>query len=118
MKRLAMLLGMLLFFALPGLAADITFVWDPAPAGQTWTKVRLYERTGTTSPYGYALKGEVAGAATTITITGVAPGAHTYIARSYDGQWESADSNTASTGAVPTTPGNIRITVIVNVQVP
>lgn len=119
MKRLyGFLTGIILILAVAQVAsaADLRFEWDAAPAGQTWKTVRVYERTGAASPFTYALKGEVAGNLTTMSITGVAPGRHVYIARSFDGNWESADSNTAETGAVPTAPGNIRITVIVNVN--
>lgn len=115
MKRILITL-LLLVCVVRAQAADITFAWDPAAPGQNWEKVRLYERTGNPGAYVYTLKGEVAGNLTTMTITGVSPGAHTYVARSYAGGWESADSNEANTGPVPSSPSGIKITVIVNVQ--
>ncbi|NLT67273.1 MAG: hypothetical protein GXX84_11785 [Acidobacteria bacterium] len=115
MKRI--LIGLLLLASTGAAqAADITFAWDPAPPGQNWEKVRLYERTGNPGAYVYTLKGEVAGTLTTMTITGVTPGAHTYVARSYAGGWESVDSNEVNTGPVPSSPSGIKITVIVDVR--
>lgn len=115
MRRILILIAFLCLVASVQ-AADITFAWDPMPAGQQWEKVRLYERTGTAGNYQYTLKGEVDGNLTTMTIPGVTPGTHTFIARSYANSWESADSNTVTTGPVPQAPSGIKITVVVSVQ--
>jgi hypothetical protein len=93
--------------SLPVVAADLTFAWDANP-GSPWEKVRLYEKIGAN----YSLKGEVVGTLTTITITGILPGAHSYIARSFAATVESADSNTATTTILPGAPGNFRIVVV------
>ena len=107
MKRLilALLLGLL---ALPAMAVDLTLQWDPMPAGQAWENVVAYEKVGTT----YVNKGQVVGTATTLTITNVAIGSHTYIVRSKQAAIESADSNSASKDIAPVNPGNLRILVV------
>jgi hypothetical protein len=109
MKRILSAAALLLLMAAPTYAATLTFAWDPKPADQNWTKVRLYEKSGTT----YTLLIEVAGTATQATVTSITPGAHSFVARSFDGTWESADSNTVVTGLVPNPPGNIKILSVV-----
>jgi hypothetical protein len=104
MKRLLMLSCLFLCLPLTAAAATVTLAWDPAPAGQSWQKVRIYEKGAA----GYVLLVEVAGDATTAQIS-VVPGAHAWVARSFDGVWESSDSNTVTTGPVPTSPGGLRI---------
>jgi hypothetical protein len=106
MKRLLFVIALLLF-ALPTMAADITFQWDLV-AGQTWDNVKLYELAGTN----YTLKGTVPGTATTFTLTGVAPGNHTYIVRSLLNTVESIDSNSVSKAIQPGQPGNFRIVMV------
>jgi hypothetical protein len=111
MKRILYSLAMLLWMAASTYAATLTFAWDPMPADQNWTKVRLYEKSGTT----YTLLVEVAGTATQATVTNVTPGAHSFVARSFDtdGTWESGDSNVVVTGPVPNPPGNIKIISVI-----
>ena len=99
----------MLMIAASTYAASLTFAWDPKPADQNWTKVRLYEKSGTT----YILLVEVAGTATQATVSNVMPGAHSFVARSFDGTWESGDSNVVTTGAVPNPPGNFKILSVV-----
>jgi hypothetical protein len=108
MKRFLFMIGMLLV-ASSLQAASITFQWDAKPSGQTWTKVRVYEKMGTT----YTLLIEVNGTETQATAANVTPGSHAFVARSFDGVWESADSNTVTTGTPPTAPGNFRILTVV-----
>ncbi len=98
-------------FASSALAADITLAWDAMPAGQSWTAVRAYEIVGTE----YVRVGEVAGNITTLKLSNVAPGKHTYVVRSTNGQWESADSNQASTLPQPGSPGGLKVTVTIEV---
>jgi hypothetical protein len=90
-------------------AATLTFAWDPVPPDQNWIKVRLYEKSGTT----YTLLIEVAGTATQATITNVTPGTHSFVARSFDGTWESGDSNVVVTGPVLNPLGNFKILTLV-----
>ncbi len=71
MKRLMILSCLLLCFPLMAAAATVTLAWDPAPAGQTWQKVRIYEK-GAGS---YVLLVEVPGDVTTTQIS-VVPGTH------------------------------------------
>jgi hypothetical protein len=116
MKRfLSMILWLLLIPALFG-ATNVVFQWDAEPGGQAWTQVRIYERTGTAAPYTYALVGSAAcPGCITYTAVNVATGTHTYIARSYNGQSESVDSNpvTAVILAVPSAPTTVTITIVV-----
>lgn len=109
MKRILSAAALILLMAASTYAATLTFAWDPKPADQNWTKVRLYEKSGTT----YTLLIEVAGTATQATVTSIAPGAHSFVARSFDGTWESGDSNVVTTGPVPNPPGNFKILTLV-----
>ena len=104
MKRLLILSCLFLCLQLMAAAATVSLAWDPAPAGQSWQKVRIYEKGAA----GYVLLAEVAGDATTTQIS-VVPGAHAWVARGFDGVWESSDSNTVTTGPVPVSPGGLRI---------
>ncbi len=103
--------------ALCAQTGTVTLTWDPKPAGQTWQKVRVYERSGTAPDFVYTQKAEVSGIETTATVQNVTPGVHTYVARSVDG-WESVDSNASATPAEPTAPSGLKITVTVVVTVP
>jgi hypothetical protein len=51
------------------------------PPDQNWTKVSLYEKSGAT----YTLLVEVNGTVTQATATNVTPGAHSFVALSFDG---------------------------------
>jgi len=108
MKRIIFAVILVLIMAVAASAATLTFEWDPMPAGQNWTKVRLYEK----SSADYTLLVEVEGAETRATVE-ITPGEHSFVARSFDGVWESEDSNVVTTGPVPDSPGNLRILVVV-----
>jgi hypothetical protein len=108
MRRLFLIIALCLI-ALPAMAqTTLSFQWDPMPAGQAWDNVRLYEVSGAA----YALKGVAAGTATTITITGLTPGSHTYIVRAVSGSIESADSNSVSATVKPGSPANFKIVTV------
>jgi hypothetical protein len=107
LRRFLIVLFMMLF-AVSAFAASLTFQWDAMPGGQNWTKVRLYEKNGST----YTMLSEVASTVTQTTVT-VTPGAHNFVVRAYDGVWESVDSNVVVTGPVPTAPSNFKIFTIV-----
>lgn len=92
-------------------AADVKLAWDPAPADQQWTHVRIYELNGVN----YTKVGEAAGTATEITLTGVQPGKHVYIARSVNQWGESVDSNQAVTPNLNTPPGNLKWSIVITV---
>lgn len=91
-------------------AADLKLAWDPAPAGEEWTSVRIYEQNGAN----YSKVGEVAGNVTEITLTGVTPGRHVYVARSFSAVWniESGDSNQAISPNLNTPPKGLRIVTV------
>lgn len=105
MNRILSAAAILLLMAISAYVATLTFAWDSKPADQNWTKVRLYEKSGTT----YTLLIEVAGTATQAMVTNVTPGGHSFVARSFDGTWESGDSNVVVTGPVPNPPGTFII---------
>jgi hypothetical protein len=109
MKRILSIAAVILLAAASTYAATLTFTWDPEPSDQHWTKVRLYEKSGTT----YTLLVEVAASATQATVTNVTPGGHAFVARSFDGTWESGDSSAVITGPVPNPPGNFKILSVV-----
>jgi hypothetical protein len=109
MKRILSVTIVCLLMAASTYAATLTFAWDPKPADQNWTKVRLYEKSSTT----YTLLIEVAGTAIQATVANVTPGAHSFVARSFDGTWESGDSNVVVTSPVPNPPGNFKILTVV-----
>ena len=111
MKRAILILAVILCFALSAMAIDIKLAWDAMPAGQAWTAVRIYERVGTV----YAQVGQVVPPVATLTLASVATGTHYYVARSYNGQAESANSNevTAVVLSVPSAPTTVTITIVV-----
>lgn len=112
MKRFMFVIALLLFAGVAN-AAQITLAWDPMPSGQTWTKVRAYERFGVAGSYTYSgILSEVNANITTCTFA-ANPGAHGYVVRSFDGTWESNDSNAVTTTPVPTAPTNNRIVAII-----
>ena len=69
MKRIMSAAALLLLMAASTWAATLTLAWDPMPPDQNWTKVRLYEKSGTT----YTLLIEVAGTGTQATVTNITP---------------------------------------------
>ena len=81
------------------------------PAGQSWQAIRIYEISRTT----YTKMAEVAGNVTTASLQNVMPGKHVYVARSFDGTWESADSNQISTPPIPAVPTNLKFTVTITI---
>ena len=121
MKSLIVICFITLMLALPAMAqaatATVNLAWDPMPSGQQWTQVRAYERIGTVAPFTYTLVGTVSGSppANTVAIPNVAVGTHTYVVRAYNGQSESADSNSVQ-GVIlsqPLAPSTIVITIVV-----
>lgn len=96
----------LFFFAAFGTAADINLAWDN-PNSQAWEEVRIYEIVGSNP----VLKKTVAGSTSQATITGVEPGIHVYMARSYMNSVESDDSNSVSDTIRPDEP-ILRIIVV------
>ncbi len=79
-------------------------------------EVRCYERAGAAAPYTYTLAATAPGAATTLTISNLAVGTHTYIVRSWNGQQESADSNAVSATILPVPSSPTTLTIVVTVQ--
>lgn len=97
----------------PTVTGTVVLTWDPPPPGQTWEKVRIYERLGTAPNYTYVRVAEVDGKETKATIERVPAGEHYYVARSFD-IWESENSNVARVGPQPVPPV---LSVVVEVRV-
>lgn len=110
MKHIIMVFTVVVCLAIPTIAVEKTFQWDPAPSGQEWTEVRLYEKDGSN----YTLLGFVPGDRTQITID-IPAAAKSYIVRSYSDFYdqESADSNIVTTPAPPTPPSGFNLLRIV-----
>jgi hypothetical protein len=51
--------------------------------------------------------------ATQARTTNVSPGAHCFVARFFDGVWESGDSNAVTTGPVPNPPESFKVLSVV-----
>ena len=113
MKKLFAVLTIVALLSIPLYAATVNLAWDPKPVGDTRTHVRIYERTGAVAPYTYTLVATATEPATTVAIPNVSQGTKTYIARGWNGQSESGDSNAVSTVilAVPGTVTNVIITI-------
>lgn len=111
MKRAILILALIQYFTLSAFALDIKLAWDPMPAGQTWTAVRIYERVGTV----YTQVGQVVPPVATVTLASVTTGTHYYVARSYNGQSESVNSNEVMVTVltVPGAPTALTITITV-----
>lgn len=114
MKTLFALIS-LVALTLTAFGASVTLAWDANPPAENVSEYRIYEKVGTN----YVQVGFTTG--TTITITGVASGTHTYVATAFNGI-ESDYSNEALANVVttnqPSGPNNLRVTVIVTVDVP
>lgn len=87
----------------PLLAATVKLAWGNA-ANETWDKVRLYRKDGTT----YTLVAEVNGTVTNWTGS-VPAGTATFVARSVVGTLESVDSNPVTAELRPDPPANLRV---------
>ena len=78
--------------------ALVTLQWDPMPVGDDWIEVRILD--------GGTQIAVATQPATQITID-VPKAVHTFTARSFNGMFESADSNSL-TIKVPSPPGHLR----------
>jgi hypothetical protein len=81
MKRILVIwLLMCLLLTIPGHTADaVTLAWDAMPEGDGWAGVRVYDITTGS----YVLAATVDELVTTAVISGLSPGNHRYIARSF-----------------------------------
>jgi len=114
MKRLLAILAILVAItaAIIGMQSSkqITFQWDAMPAGETWQQVRLYDIAATPE----ALLGSVscnAGPPVTcpnsLMVT-VQRKAYQVVARSWNGDWESDNSNVVALAGPPKTPTGLK----------
>jgi hypothetical protein len=99
--------AMMLLAPLQATTRPVTLAWDQ-PTGETWTEVRIYETVGTTDVLQATAKCSAPGTCpTTITFT-TTKILHHFFARSYNGDLESDNSNTATLPGPPKPPGNLR----------
>jgi hypothetical protein len=113
MKRLFVILACLvaLVGVIIGLQStkQVTLGWDAMPVGEHWTEIRIYDESTTpetlvtTAP----CTSPGIGCPTTSTAFIVTRTAHNYVARSFDGFWESGDSNVIVINAPPKAPINV-----------
>lgn len=89
---------------------QVTLSWDAMPTGETWTQVRLYD----IAPTPEVLLGTANCAAgppivcpTTLSIT-VQKKAYQIVARSWNGDWESGNSNVVVLAGPPSAPTNLK----------
>jgi hypothetical protein len=109
--RLLFLLLFLMTACFAQQTGTIEFSWDPMPAGQAWLTVRVYERTGSAEPYSYHQIAEAPVPATSVTAQlDVGGGQRIFVARSFDGFWESIDSNSVAIKPKPNPPQNLEAT--------
>lgn len=118
MRKIISFLLPVLFAVSLNAAVGVKLAWDPKPVSETWTEIHCYERTGAAAPFTYTSVATAPGTATSLTVSGVSTGTHTYIVRSFNGQQESTDSNAVSVTIlpVPGAPTNVTTTVILLVQ--
>jgi hypothetical protein len=110
MKKAIITLGIIIALGLGvwsmQVSKQITLQWDAMPLDQKWTEVRIYDVAQ--SPEAIVATATCSTTCpTTVTFT-VPRAAHTYVARSYDGFWESADSNVVTLNAPPKIPTGLK----------
>ena len=113
MKRI---LACLFALAVAATAANVTLEWDPCDPAQGVVEYRLYEQVGE----GWVQVGSVPATETTITLTNVAVGPHTWVATAVNSAaLESGHSNEASTTVLAPLqpPAGLRVTVVVTVDI-
>jgi hypothetical protein len=115
MKRCLFALILFAFYNTTALAADVKISWDPMLAGEAWQAVRVYERIGAPPDYTFIKVAEVAGSVNLATVANVIPGAHTYVIRSFNGTWESADSAAVVTPQIPAIPTGVKYTITITI---
>ena len=95
---------------------NVNLQWDAKKQGDSRTSVRIYERTGTGTPYSYgSVLADVPDPTPSTVLQNISPGSHTYIARAVTKgtngipEQESADSNavTIVVLAPPAIPTNL-----------
>ncbi len=89
---------------------QITLTWDPMPVGQQWASLRIYDLAVTPPVMVAEIQcsiGPPITCPTEMTIT-MERAAHTYVARSWDGFWESGDSNSLEVPGPPRAPSGLK----------
>jgi hypothetical protein len=115
MKRCLFAVILFAFLCAGAQAAEVKISWDAPQAGESWQAVRVYERTGTAPAFAYAKVAEADGSAALATVANVIPGAHTYVIRSFNGTWESADSAAVVTPQIPAIPTGVKYTIVITI---
>ena len=86
---------------------QITLQWDPAPAGEAWTAIRIYDISAVETLIGTATCTAPGTCPNTLTLT-LQKKAYSFTARSYNGTWESANSNIVSVLGPPSAPTGLK----------
>lgn len=109
MKKALLVLAVLAAGAIYALQAQkqITLAWDPMPVGAGWAEVRIYDISATPEVLVATAVCQSGTCPTTVTAT-VQKKAYQFVARSYNGEWESDNSNVVVLPGPPSTPGNLR----------
>ena len=83
--------------------------WDPMPTAESWQAIRLYDISGTETLLGTApcTVGTPIVCRTSMTIV-VQKKAYQIVARSFDGFWESGNSNVVVLNGPPAAPTNLK----------
>jgi hypothetical protein len=87
----------------------ITLGWDAMPAGQQWASVRIYDISLVPEVIvaeAQCSVGPPINCPTQVAFT-MTKAAHVWVARAWDGYWESGDSNSVSVPGPPVTPSNL-----------
>jgi len=89
---------------------QVTFGWEPMPAGQSWASVRIYDLSIIPPALVAETQCTIGPPVTCPTeVTTIMPrAAHTYVARAWDGFWESGDSNSVGVPAPPDAPTGLK----------
>lgn len=117
MKKILLFLFLLipaLFIPTFAYAADVGLIWDPNPPEEQVTEYCVYEQIGSN----FELKGCTPD--TQITVSGVNPGKHTYVATAKNMWGESGKSDPWSSPPGASNPKNLhgekKVTITVEVQ--
>ena len=115
MRKLVILMMWVMMCGMLMAQVNLRFQWDAKQGGDSRTAVRIYERIGAVAPFTFTQVAEVAEPATTVTVLNVLPGTHNFVARAWNGQQESGDSNmvTSVVLGAPAAPTSVVITVVI-----
>ena len=86
---------------------QVSLSWDPMPAGEAWQTIRIYDAGLMVAETKCTQTEGTWSCPTTVTFE-LTKTAHSFTARSFDGNWESSDSNVVTVKGPPAAPGNLK----------